>query len=80
MVAVRARIDEKREARIRQRFQQCLAWNSGFHRGLQILRADAHHFVHLAHVDGDAAVNRVHLRFHRRARAERNHRAPDASR
>ena len=52
----------------------CSPRDPGFHGGLEILRADAQTLVHLAHVDGDAAVNRVHLRFHGRACAERNHR------
>ena len=72
--AVGAGIDREREAGIAQRFVELQARDAGFHRRVEILDAHPQHFVHLAQVDRDAAVNRVDVPFEGGAGAERNDR------
>ena len=71
---VGAGIDGEHEAGVAQGLGQLQAGDAGFHRGVEILGADAQHAVHLAQVDADAAADRVHVPFERGAGAERNDR------
>ena len=59
---------------ILQRLRELQAGDAGFDRRVQVLRADAHDVVHLAQIDGDAAVQRVHVSLERGAGAERHDR------
>jgi xanthine dehydrogenase iron-sulfur cluster and FAD-binding subunit A len=57
---------------------ELLAGNPGLDPAIQVVGIDLDDLVHVAHVDGDAAVQRRHLALERGAGAERDDRAPVA--
>ena len=71
---VGAGVDGEEQAGVLDGLVQLLARDARLHRHREVVRVDAEHPVHAAHVDADAALHGQQVAFERGTRAVRNHR------
>ena len=67
---IRPRVDGKHEAGVAEIFVELLPRHPRLHPAVQVLGIHFNHLVHFRDIDGDAAVQRRHMPFERRARAK----------